>query len=134
MEDKDKRIKELEEEVSVLRKELENTDTKSKKEKEISSFKWAETLTQEEIDMIVNYKITLALVDLYLTYDVSELTIVEEVLDFVNKGKEPEVFDDDVIHILSLGLRTTTNLSGAIYNFLKMIHDEIDLSDQMGLM
>lgn len=134
MEDKDKRIKELEEEVSVLRKELENTDTKSKKEKEISSFKWAETLTQEEIDMIVNYKITLALVDLYLTYDVSELTIVEEVLDFVNKGEESEVFDDDVIHILSLGLRTTTNLSGAIYNFLKIIHDEVDLSGQIEFM
>lgn len=117
--DKDKKIKELQEEVEVLRKKIEQDDEYDN----MSSHEWSKTLSQEEIDDIVMAKICQNMLEIYAYVDVTELQLLEDVIDFVKKDEDCDYFDDDFKHVLSLGLRTTQNLHRAIYVFLKMASD-----------
>ena len=117
--EKDKKIKELQEEVEVLRKKIEQDDEYDN----MSSHEWSKTLSQEEIDDIVMAKICQNMLEIYAYVDVSELQLLEDVIDFVKKDEDCDYFDDDFKHVLSLGLRTTQNLHRAIYVFLKMASD-----------
>lgn len=117
--EKDKKIKELQEEVEVLRKKIEQDDEYDN----MSSHEWSKTLSQEEIDDIVMAKICQNMLEIYAYVDVTELQLLEDVIDFVKKDEDCDYFDDDFKHVLSLGLRTTQNLHRAIYVFLKMASD-----------
>lgn len=120
--DKDKKIKELQEEVEVLRKKIEQDDEYDEYDN-MSSHEWSKTLSQEEIDDIVMAKICQNMLEIYAYVDVTELQLLEDVIDFVKKDEDCDYFDDDFKHVLSLGLRTTQNLHKAIYVFLKMASD-----------
>lgn len=92
---------------------LENQSTQS-----IRSYKWADTLTQEEIDFIIEMKI----VDEMIYYNSytgdSHVTTIENVIDYVKKDIEPEGMSDELQDLLSLGLITTSVLSKALLGYL----------------
>lgn len=122
--EKDKKIIALEEEVKVLRGELDKR--KGDYESSTSSYKWALTLSQEEIDTVVSNKIAKEMLDTFSTYDMTELKMVTDVIHFVVDKNDVEYFTDDFKHVLNLGLRTEQNLHKSIKTFLELT-DETNL-------
>ena len=84
----------------------------------IRSYKWADTLTQEEIDFIVEMKIVNEMIYYNSYTGDSHVTTIESVIDYVKKDIEPEGMSDELQDLLSLGLITTSVLSKAILGYL----------------
>lgn len=113
----------MSEELDKLKQENEMLKSKLSKLKNqstqsIRSYKWADTLTQEEIDFIIEMKI----VDEMIYYNSytgdSHVTTIENVIDYVKKDIEPEGMSDELQDLLSLGLITTSVLSKALLGYL----------------
>lgn len=84
----------------------------------IRSYKWADTLTQEEIDFIVEMKIVNEMIDYNSYTGDSHVTTIEKVIDYVKKDIEPEGMSDELQDLLSLGLITTSVLNKALLGYL----------------
>lgn len=113
----------MSEELDKLKRENEMLKSKlSKLENQsmqnIRSYKWADTLTQEEIDFIVEMKIVNEMIDYNSYTGDSHVTTIENVIDYVKKDIEPEGMSDELQDLLSLGLITTSVLSQAILGYL----------------
>ena len=113
----------MSEELDKLKRENEMLKSKlSKLENQsmqnIRSYKWADTLTQEEIDLIVEMKIVNEMIDYHSYTGNSHVTTIENVIDYVKKDIEPEGMSDTLQDLLSLGLVTTSVLSQALLGYL----------------
>lgn len=124
-----KRVKEspggryMSEELDKLKRENEVLKSKlSKLESQdiqnFRSYKWADTLTQEEIDFIVEMKIVDEMIDYNSCTGDSHVTTIEKVIDYVKKDIEPEGMSSTLKDLLSLGLITTFALSKALLGYL----------------
>ena len=124
-----KRVKEspggryMSEELDKLKRENEVLKSKlSKLENQsiqnIRSYKWADTLTQEEIDFIVEMKIVDEMIDYNSCTGDSYVATIEKVIDYVKKDIEPEGMSSTLKDLLSLGLITTFALSKALLGYL----------------
>lgn len=106
----------LKQENEMLKSKLSKLESQSTQN--IRSYKWADTLTQEEIDFIIEMKI----VDEMIYYNSytgdSHVTTIENVIDYVKKDIEPEGMSDELQDLLSLGLITTSVLSKALLGYL----------------
>lgn len=87
------------------------------------SYKWADTLTQEEIDFIIEMKIINEMIDYNSHTGDSHVTTIEKVIDYVKKDIESEGMSDTLQDLLSLGLITTSALSQALLGYLKYFDD-----------
>ena len=83
-----------------------------------TSYKWADTLTQEEIDVIVEMKIIDEMIDYNSYTGDSHVTTIEKIIDYVNKDIESEDMSETLQELLSLGLITTSVLSQALLGYL----------------
>ena len=113
----------MSEELDKLKRENEMLKSKlSKLENQsmqnIRSYKWADTLTQEEIDFIVEMKIIDEMIDYNSYTGDSHVTTIESVIDYVKKDIESEYMSDTLQDLLSLGLITTSVLSQALLGYL----------------
>lgn len=113
----------MSEELDKLKRENEMLKSKlSKLENQsmqnIRSYKWADTLTQEEIDFIVEMKIVNEMIYYNSYTGYSHVTIVEKVIDYVKKDIEPGDMSDDLKDLLSLGLITASVLPQALLGYL----------------
>lgn len=113
----------MSEELDKLKRENEMLKSKlSKLENQsmqnIRSYKWADTLTQEEIDFIVEMKIVNEMIYYNSYTGDSHVTTIEKVIDYVKKDIEPEGMSDELQDLLSLGLITTSVLSQALLGYL----------------
>ena len=113
----------MSEELDKLKQENEMLKSKLSKLKNqstqsIRSYKWADTLTQEEIDHIVETKIIGEMIYYNSYTGYSHVTIVEKVIDYVKKDIEPGDMPDDLKDLLSLGLITASVLPQALLGYL----------------
>lgn len=127
----------MSEELDKLKRENEMLKSKlSKLENQsmqnIRSYKWADTLTQEEIDFIVEMKIVNEMIYYNSYTGDSHVTTIENVIDYVKKDIEPEGMSDELQDLLSLGLITTSVLSQAILGYL-LYFDEGDSDDDFDI-
>lgn len=128
----------MSEELDKLKRENEMLKSKlSKLENQsmqnIRSYKWADTLTQEEIDFIVEMKIVNEMIDYNSYTGDSHVTTIEKVIDYVKKDIEPEGISDTLQDLLSLGLITTSVLSQALLGYLSYF-DEGNSDDDFDMM
>ena len=109
-------LNKLKQENEMLKSKLSKLESQSTQN--IRSYKWADTLTQEEIDFIIEMKI----VDEMIYYNSytgdSHVTTIENVIDYVKKDIESEGMSDELQDLLSLGLITTSVLSKALLGYL----------------
>lgn len=110
----------MSEELDKLKQENEMLKSKLSKleNQNIRSYKWADTLTQEEIDFIVEMKIIDEMIDYNSYTGDSHVTTIEKVIDYVKKDIESEGMSDTLQDLLSLGLITTSVLSQALLGYL----------------
>lgn len=106
----------LKQENEVLKSKLSKLENQSTQD--IRSYKWADTLTQEEIDFIVEMKIVNEMIYYNSYTGDSHVTTIENVIDYVKKDIEPEGMSDELQDLLSLGLITTSVLSKALLGYL----------------
>ena len=106
----------LKRENEMLKSKLSKLENKSTQN--IRSYKWADTLTQEEIDFIVEMKIIDEMIDYNSYTGNSHVTTIENVIDYVKKDIEPEGMSSTLKELLSLGLITTFALSKALLGYL----------------
>lgn len=99
----------------------------------IRSYKWADTLTQEEIDFIVEMKIIDEMIDYNSYTGDSHVTTIEKVIDYVKKDVESEYMSDTLQDLLSLGLITTSVLSQALLGYLSYF-DEGNSDDDFDML
>ena len=128
----------MSEELDKLKRENEMLKSKlSKLENQsmqnIRSYKWADTLTQEEIDYIVEMKIIDEMIDYNSYTGDSHVTTIEKVIDYVKKDIEPEGMPDDLKDLLSLGLITASVLPQALLGYL-LYFDEGSSDDGFDVM
>ena len=106
----------LKRENEVLKSKLSKLENQSIQN--IRSYKWADTLTQEEIDFIVEMKIVDEMIDYNSCTGDSHVATIEKVIDYVKKDIEPEGMSSTLKDLLSLGLITTFALSKALLGYL----------------
>lgn len=106
----------LKRENEVLKSKLSKLENQSIQN--IRSYKWADTLTQEEIDFIVEMKIVDEMIDYNSCTGDSYVATIEKVIDYVKKDIEPEGMSSTLKDLLSLGLITTFALSKALLGYL----------------
>lgn len=127
----------MSEELDKLKRENEMLKSKlSKLENQsmqnIRSYKWADTLTQEEIDFIVEMKIIDEMIDYNSYTGYSHVTTIEKVIDYVKKDIESEDMSDELKDLLSLGLITASVLSKALLGYLSYF-DEGNSDDEFDI-
>ena len=120
----------LKQENEMLKSKLSKLENQSMQN--IRSYKWADTLTQEEIDFIVEMKIVNEMIYYNSYTGDSHVTTIESVIDYVKKDIEPEDMSDELQDLLSLGLITTSVLSQAILGYL-LYFDEGDSDDDFDI-
>ena len=106
----------LKQENEALKSKLSKLENQSVQN--MKSYKWADTLTQEEVDFIVEMKIVDEMIDYNSYTGDSHVTTIEKVIDYVKKGIEPEGMSNTLKDLLSLGLITTFALSKALLGYL----------------
>lgn len=106
----------LKRENEVLKSKLSKLEDQSIQN--IRSYKWTDTLTQEEIDFIVEMKIVNEMIDYNSCTGDSHVTTIEKVIDYVKKDVESEDMPDTLLDLLSLGLIATSVLSKALLGYL----------------
>ena len=120
----------LKQENEMLKSKLSKLEDKSTQN--IRSYKWADTLTQEEIDFIVEMKIVNEMIYYNSYTGDSHVTTIGNVIDYVKKDIEPEGMSDELQDLLSLGLITTSVLSKALLGYL-LYFDESDSDDDFDI-
>ena len=128
----------MSEELDKLKRENEALKSKlSKLENQsaqnMKSYKWADTLTQEEVDFIVEMKIVDEMIDYNSYTGDSHVTTIEKVIDYVKKDIEPEGMSSTLKDLLSLGLITTFALSKALLGYLSYFSKD-SLDDDFDVM
>lgn len=125
----------MSEELDKLKQENEILKSKLSKleNQNIRSYKWADTLTQEEIDFIVEMKIIDEMIDYNSYTGDSHVTTIEKVIDYVKKDIESEGMSDELQDLLSLGLITTSVLSQALLGYL-LYSDEGSSDDDFDML
>ena len=106
----------LKQENEALKSKLSKLENQSVQN--MKSYKRADTLTQEEVDFIVEMKIVDEMIDYNSYTGDSHVTTIEKVIDYVKKGIEPEGMSNTLKDLLSLGLITTFALSKALLGYL----------------
>lgn len=106
----------LKQENKMLKSKLSKLENQSTQN--IRSYKWADTLTQEEIDFIVEMKIIDEMINYNSYTGDSHVTTIEKVIDYVKKDMESEDMPDELQDLLSLGLITTSVLSKVLLGYL----------------
>lgn len=120
----------LKQENEMLKSKLSKLENQSMQN--IRSYKWADTLTQEEIDFIVEMKIVNEMIYYNSYTGDSHVTTIGNVIDYVKKDIEPEGMSDELQDLLSLGLITTSVLSKAILGYL-LYFDEGNSDDDFDI-
>ena len=121
----------LKQENEILKSKLSKLENKSNQN--IRSYKWADILTQEEIDFIVEMKIVNEMIYYNSYTGYSHVTTIEKVIDYVKKDIEPEGMSDELQDLLSLGLITTSVLSKALLGYL-LYFDKGDSDDDFDML
>lgn len=120
----------LKQENEMLKSKLSKLENQSTQN--IRSYKWADTLTQEEIDFIVEMKIVNEMIYYNSYTGDSHVTTIGNVIDYVKKDIETEGMSDELLDLLSLGLITTSVLSKALLGYL-LYFDEGDSDDDFDI-
>lgn len=128
-----KDLEDLQKENELLKEKIRKLEDNELKA--MGGYKWAKTLSQEEVDYIVQFKIVEEMMNYNLESGDSPTKTIEKVLDFINKDIDTQCMPENLKDLLSLGLITKSVLAMSIAYFVIYLtsmtesHDDDDDDD-----
>ena len=111
-----KDLEDLQKENKLLKEKIRKLEDNELKT--MGGYEWAKTLSQEEVDYIVQFKIVEEMMNYNLESGDSPTKTIEKVLDFTNKDIDTQCMPEDLKDLLSLGLITKSVLAMSIAYFV----------------